>query len=185
MIAILKLDKPNITDYASERNELLKKSKNEWDLFLDSDETIAINKIKPEDKYDSYYLPRKNYFIGQFVGTDKIIRLVKKNTGKFVRKVHEVWLPNNKSMVGNLEVEIIHNTANELSVYLNKINKYSDLHAVENMKEGKKSTILKIIFYPIAKFIFTFIKSRHVVFSVMQSLHSFLSWTKLYFLQNG
>ena len=61
------------------------------------------------------------------------------------------------------------------------MNYYSDLHAKENLKEGKRSTLYKIIFFPIAKFFVSLIKSKHIVFSIMQSLHSYLSWTKLYF----
>ena len=173
MLSTFTLNKPNIIDFAEARNDLLKKSKTDWVLFLDSDEKI-----------DSYYLKRKNYFLGQYVGTDKIIRLVKKGTGKFARAVHEIWIPNEKHKNGIIKEKIIHNTADNLRDYMKKMNYYSDLHAKENLKEGKRSTLYKIIFFPIAKFFVSLIKSKHIVFSIMQSLHSYLSWTKLYFLQH-
>lgn len=186
MLNILTLNKSNITDFAKERNELLKNSKTEWNLFLDSDEKLSkpINNIS--NKYNGYYLKRKNYFLGQYVGMDKIIRLVKKGTGKWIRTVHEVWQPNKShSRCGMLNSPvIIHNTADNLKDYLNKINKYSDLHAKANLLENKKSSLFKIIFFPVGKFIITLIKSKHVVFSIIQSFHSYLSWTKLYFLQH-
>lgn len=188
MLSILTLNKSNITDFAEARNDLLQKAKTDWVLFLDKDEKITqVNQLFSNtlnQKKTAYYLFRKNYFLGQFVGTDKIIRLVKKRTGKFVRKVHEVWKPNDLSKVGVIDVPIIHNTAYNLTDYLNKINNYSTLHAKANLKEGKKSNLFKIIFFPIGKFIVTLIKSKHVVFSIMQSLHSYLAWTKLYFLQH-
>lgn len=187
-ISILTLNKSNITDFAHERNELLKKSKSEWNLFLDKDEKITqVNQLFSDslNQYKTaYYLFRKNYFLGQYVGTDKIIRLVKKGTGKWVRVVHEVWLPKKSHLVGVMDDNfIIHNTANNLSDYLLKINNYSTLHAKANFDEGKRSNLFKIIVFPIGKFFLTFLTSRHVVFSIMQSLHSFLSWIKLYFLQ--
>lgn len=190
MLSTLTLNKPNITDYAKERNDLLNKSKNEWNLFLDSDEKITqVNQLFSNtlnQNKTAYYLYRKNYFLGQYVGTDKIIRLVKKGTGKFVRKVHEVWLPDNFHLAGGIinDSYIIHDTAVNLSDYLKKMNYYSDLHAEANLKEGKKSNLFKIIFFPIGKFFITLIKSKHVVFSITQSLHSYLAWSKLYFLQH-
>lgn len=184
MLNILKLNKPKISDFALERNLLLKKSKSDWNIFLDSDEKMEgnINNLPPG--YESFYITRHNFFLNTFVGTDKIIRVIKKGTGHWERLVHETWIPDNKDKVGSLSVKIIHNTADSLSSYIKKINYYSDLHAKANMKENKKSTIFIIIFFPIAKFFVTLIKSRHLVFSLMQSLHSFLSWSKLYFLQH-
>ncbi len=179
---VLTLNKPNIKDFAKERDELLSKSKSDWNLFLDSDEKLSKPILKIDDSFESYYLYRKNYFLGKYVGTDKIIRLVKRGTGKWFRAIHEVWLPNNIDKVGAItDSVIIHNTATSLSIYIDKMNNYSNIHPVENMKEGKKATLFKIIFYPIVKFIITLIKSRNIVFSIMQSLHSFLSWTKMYF----
>lgn len=176
--SVVTLDKSNITDFARERNELLKKSKTDWVLFLDSDEKLSEPITNIYDNYDGYILKRKNYFLGQYVGYDNIVRLGKRKFKTWKRSVHEIWDIKN---IGKLDSYIIHNTANNLSDYLNKINYYSDLHAVDNLKEGKKSNMFKIIFFPIGKFIVTYIKSKNVVFSIMQSLHSFLSWTKMYF----
>ena len=124
-LSILTLNKKNISDFAYERNELLKTAKTDWVLFLDSDERLSkqLEVEKLSNKYDGYYIYRKNYFLGQYVGQDKIIRLGKKNSGKWERKVHEIW---NIKNVGLLDTVIIHNTANNLTDYLKKINYYSD-----------------------------------------------------------
>ena len=184
MLSILILNKPNITDFAKERNNLLKKAKTDWVLFIDSDEQITNAKLQITNKYQSYKLQRKTYFLGKLVEIDYPIRIVKKGTGKWVRAVHEVWEPNNLSKVGKSNEEIVHNTANNLTDYLNKINNYSTLHARANLKEGKRSSLIKIIIYPIGNLVVHYVKSRNIVFSIMKSLHSFLSWTKLYFLQH-
>lgn len=187
--SLIILNKKNITDFSKERNELLKKAKNDWAFFIDSDETISnfhdkVGSSFPiSNQFSSYQFLRKNYFLGSCVGTDKIIRLVKKGTGKWERAVHEVWTPNDKSKVGDINEEITHNTADNLKDYLGKINNYSTLHALANGKEGKKSTLFKIIFYPLLKFMQTLFKSRHGVFSLMQAFHSFLSWSKLWIIQ--
>lgn len=181
-ITTLTLNKKGITDFAKERNLLMKKAKTEWVLFLDHDEQLnkPIDTKKLNGYFKGFYINRKNYFLSHFVGQDKLLRLGKKSAGKWKRLVHETW-EINKVHIGSVlrDTFIIHNTANNLSDYLKKINYYSDLHALANKKEGKKSNLFKIMFFPIAKFIITLVKSKNVVFSIMQSLHSFLSWTKL------
>lgn len=183
---VLTLNKPNITNFSLERNKLMQSVDDQWILFLDKDETISksLNQSFIKSNNEAYYIYRKNYFLGKSVGTDKIIRLVKKGTGKWVRAVHEFWKPNKSHLVGVMKNNfIIHNTADNLTGYLNKINNYSTLHAKANFDEGKRTTLFKIIFFPIFKFIVTLVKSKNIVFSIMQSLHSFLSWTKLYLQQ--
>lgn len=177
---ILVLSKKNISDFAFERNEMLKKSKYKWNLFLDNDEKIETSNFDIDDNYSGYYLLRKNYFLNHFIGSEKIIRLVQKNKGKFVRSVHEYWKPNAGLMIGEQRNIIVHHTASNLNTYLDKINKYSTIHAIENKKEGKRVTLFKVIVYPVLKFILTLIKSKNVVFGIMQSFHSFLSWSKMY-----
>lgn len=151
----------NIKNFADERNKLLLNAKRDWVLFLDSDEKL------------NFKIQRKTYFLRKFIGNDYPIRLVKKGSGKWVRRVHEYWEP-----------YIIHNTANNLKDYIKKINFYSDLHARSNRDEKKSSSILKIIFFPLFKFFYELVKTRQIVFSIMQAFHSFLSWSKLYFLRS-
>ncbi len=181
-IEVFTLRKKGITDFAKERNLLLGKAKSDWVFFVDSDERISSRQFPVSSEFSGYRVKRKNYFLGQYIGTDKIIRLGKKDTGKWKRRVHEVW--NIKGQVGDLKTPIlIHNTADNLSDYIKKINFYSTLHAEANREEGKKSSILKIIIYPKLKFLQTYLTSRHFVFSLMQSFHSFLAWSKLWILQ--
>lgn len=177
------LNRPNLVDYALARNEELKKSKADWVLFLDPDEKLSGPLKNIEDKYDGYILNRKNYFLNQYVGDEKLIRLGKKDAGKWTRAVHETWQI--KGPVGTLSIYIIHNTATNLHDYINKIGKYAHLHSIENSKEGKKSNLFKIIFLPFGKLVITFIKSKNIVFSIMQSFHSFLAWSELWISQRN
>lgn len=180
-VNVLVLNKKNIKNFAIERNLMLEKSKDDWNLFLDTDEKIATTSFNIDESYSGYYLIRKNFFLGIPSGQDKIIRLVKKRTGSFVRGVHEYWEPKKGYKIGKLNQVIIHNTAKDLASYIDKMNTYSSLHAKENHKERKTPSLFKIIFLPLFKFIVTYLKTKNVVFSIMQSFHSFLSWTKMYF----
>lgn len=182
----LTLDQENITDFASARNKLLKSAKIDWVLFLDTDEILSselnreIKTLDPKN-YSGFFLKRKIVFVGKDIGEDKVLRLARKDAGKWDRKVHETW--HVKGKVGTLKNYIFHHTADNLSSYINKINKYSGLHAKENINEHKKCSLIKIIFYPPIKFFLNIIQGRGFVFSMLQSFHSFLGWTKQWELQ--
>lgn len=183
---IITLKKSEITDFASARNDLLKKTKSEWVLFLDSDEKLS-DELKEEiseldtSGYSGFFIKRKIIFLGEEIGEDKVLRLGKRNTGKWARKVHETWKINGR--IGILKNYIIHDTANNLHDYIGKINAYSDMHARENIKEGKRPSLCKILLFPKFKFIENLVAGRGVVFSLFQSFHSFLGWAKQWELQ--
>lgn len=188
---IITLNKPKISDFAQERNNLLKKAKRKWVFFVDSDEEVSEDLIKEieetlkKDKaenYNGFFVLRRNYLLGQYVGTDKILRLAKKGSGLWVRRVHEIWKV--KGKVGQLKNPIIHKTSNNLSDLIDKINLYSTLHAKENLANGKRSNILKIILLPPLKLTQSLLMGRGFVMSMLQSFHSFLSWSKEWKLQN-
>lgn len=180
------LNEKNITDFAGARNRLLKATKSDWILFVDTDEKVSkelmreIKMLNPKDS-NGFYIKRKIIFLGKEIGDDKVLRLGKKGFGIWKRKIHETW--DIKGKIGNLNNYIIHNTATNLHSYIQKMNNYSDIHARENANEGKRSSLFNIIFYPKVKFIQNFFQGRGFVFSVLQSLHSFLAWAKLWELQ--
>ena len=186
---IITLNQKGITDFAMERNKLLKKEKSEWVLFLDSDETLSrplkeeINNLQLTiyNKFSGFKIPRKNYFMGHYVGTDNILRLGKRNAGKWERRVHEIWKV--KGKIGQLKNPIIHNSYKNLHEAIEKIDKYSTLHAAENLANGNRSSLFKIIIYPIGKFFTSLLIGRGLVLSMLQSFHSFLSWSKQWLSQ--
>lgn len=191
-LEVITLNKKNISNFAKERNLLLKKSRAEWVFFVDTDEQISKElKHEIEERLDSkaantlkgFYVYRKNYFLGQYAGTDNILRLGRPNCGTWERRVHEVW--NIEGDIGQLKNPLIHNTANDLYGFINKIDNYSTLHAKENLDSGKKSNIFKIIIFPAFKFFQSLLIGRGFVMSMLQSFHSFLAWSKEWKLQNA
>jgi len=180
-VEFVTLRKEGITDFAKERNELLENAKSDWIFFVDSDETVSpalrqeINQAVGSS-VSGCYVYRENFFLGKYIGTDKILRLGKRNAGRWVRRVHEVWKI--KGKVGGLKNPLIHNSASSLHEFIHKVNFYSALHAQENLDSGKKSNLFKIVCYPVAKFFQSLLIGRGFVFSMFQSFHSFLSWSK-------
>jgi hypothetical protein len=189
-LEIITLDKPGVTDFAKERNILLEKSKSDWVFFVDSDESATpelmkeiSGKINKVPNLAGYKVRRKIYFLGKEIGWDEVIRLGRKKAGKWERAIHETWQINQE--VGLLDGYIIHNTASNLHEYIEKMNKYSSIHALENLKENKRANLYKIISYPKMKFIQNILSGRGFVFSMLQAFHSFLAWVKLWQLQEN
>lgn len=197
-LTIITLNQDNILDFAKARNDELEKAKTEWVLFVDSDEKITPelkNEIEvaiKSDMYDAYYLKRQDYFLGRTLkygetGSIKLIRLARRNFGKWVRPVHEKWEGEGK--IGTLNNPLLHVPHKSVATFLDKINKYSTIEADYRYKTGKKSSLLKIAIYPIAKFKLNYFlrlgfldSVPGAIMAIMMSFHSFMTWTKLYLL---
>lgn len=205
LLTIVTLNQKNITDFAAARNEKLATAKTDWVLFLDSDESLSLE-LEAEiasaiqsPSHSAYYIPRQDVFLGRVLhhgetGHAKFIRLAKKEFGKWVRPVHEVWAPVGERpaspvKIGTLTNPLIHNSHKDISSFLDKINLYSTLDAQYRYKEGIRSSIWKIAVYPIAKFKWNYLFKLGfldgvpgLIMAMMMSFHSYLTWTKLYLL---
>lgn len=189
-ISLITIKNKKIIDFAKERNKALSAvERGKWVLFLDSDEIITpelkdeLKNLNPNNQINGYFIIRRG------IVEEKLLRLARKDAGKWERCVHEVWKV--KGKIGCLKNPIIHRDERNISEMIKKANFYSTLHAKANKEEGKKSTLFKIILYPFLKFFQTFIVKKAYkkgingfVFSIFQSFQSFLSWSKLYFLRS-
>lgn len=175
-------------DFADQRNFGLTKATHEWILFIDADEIVSkelAREIREEiasRSADGYLLKRVGWI------DEWVLRLAKKGAGKWRREVHEVW--DIKGNIKKLHSPLLHSPSEDLFKYLAKINFYSSLHAKSNISEGKNVNLIKIVFWPVFKFILNFIVKRGYtdgvhgfVVAIMMSFHSFLAWSKQWELQ--
>src|SRR5258708_22553878 len=183
------------SNFAQQRNFGLSKANSDWVLFLDADEIITLE-LKREildvnfqtDDYNGFYIKRRDYFMGRQLkygetGNIKLLRLGKKNAGKWKRSVHETW--EIKERVGELKNTIHHYPHQTIREFIDDINFYSTIHAQEN-KKTKFANIFYIITYPLGKFFVNyFLKlgfldgGEGIVMAIFMSLHSFLAWGQL------
>ena len=152
-------------DFATQRNYGLSKAKGDWVLFVDDDEVVSpalaqeINLAISNPKYTAYSLKRLDRYFGQILkhgetGTTKIIRLAKKNAGRFTRPVHEVWQV--AGPVGELVNPLFHDRLELVTPFIDRIAFYGPLDAKELVKEGKPFSVFRLLANPLAKFIFNY-----------------------------
>lgn len=188
-------------NFSLQRNFGLDKAKGDWILFIDADEIVTPNLKNeiiqvagdPLNKNSGYLLHRKDILWGKQLnygewGRTKLLRLAGNKTGKWKRRVHEYW--DIKGSISTLNYPLLHYPHTNLREFLQHINYFSTLHANANMAEKKHSTIVKIILWPIFKFIKNWIillgfldGSRGFIVALMMSIHSFLAWSKLWLEQ--
>ena len=184
-------------DFATQRNFGLNKAKGDWVLFLDADERITPSLREElttynleQTNYSGFYLKRKDWFGGRWLkhgetANVRLLRLAKKEAGRWRRKVHEVW--GVKGKIGELKNPILHYPHPTISDFLKQINFYSTLHAEAQKKERARPSLRRIILNPVGKFFQNYIWRRGfldgeagLIVALMMSFHSFLAQGKLY-----
>ncbi len=188
-------------DFAKQRNFALKQAKYAWILFIDADERISselketILALDENSHTAAYLFPRVDFFWGKRLrfgesGSCFVPRLVHKQRGRFIRRVHEQW-QSTKGGIKKLTQPLYHYPHQSIKEFLQEINFYSSLNAKYCQQIGKKTNIADIVFTPFLKFIYTyFIKLGFLdgpsgfVYSFMMSFHSFLTRSKLYMLSD-
>lgn len=183
------------SDWAKQRNFAIENAKYDWILFVDADEVIS-EKLQKEiistlasTTSMGFAFNRQDYFLGKLLrhgetANVRLVRLGKKGAGQWTRKVHEYWDIKN---VEKLKNPIMHYPHKSLRAFVTSVNTMTQIHAAQNLSEGKKATIFKVIFWPLFKFVqnyifrFGFLDGVHgFVFAVMMSFHSFLAWSNHY-----
>ena len=120
-------------------------------------------------------------------GNIRLTRLVKKGSGKWIGKVHEIWTT--KSKIGKLKNPLFHYPHQTIDKFLEEINFYTDLRSEELYEKKTHVYWWTITFYPKAKFILNYFLKRGfldglpgLVFAILMSFHSFLVRGKLWLL---
>ncbi len=186
-------------DFSQQRNYALKVATGDWIFFVDADERVSpvlrdeiIQTIKNNPREDSFYIKRDDVLWGRLLkygetGNTYIIRLVKKESGVWAGKVHEVWV--GKSKAGELTNVLLHFPHVTISEFLKDINFYSTIRANELFGQGKKTNWFFIVAYPKAKFIQNYFLrlgfldgTQGLLLALFMSLHSFLVRGKLWLL---
>ncbi len=184
-------------DFAAQRNFGLEKAAGEWVLFVDSDEVVSAGlakEIQEAEEIDcaGFYIKRRDWLFGKQLRHGetqrvRLMRLAKRNAGKWERTVHEVW--NVSGTTGELSNPLDHFPHPDVAQFINEINHYSTLNAAYLFSKHIRVSWWHIILYPKAKFFMDYIwylgfldGTAGAVVALMMSFHSFLTRAKLWLL---
>lgn len=187
-------------DFSAQRNFGLEKAEGEWVLFIDADEVVShalSHEISSSinltlQTTTGYFLKRRDNMWGRKLlhgeaGNMLLLRLAKKNAGKWEGMVHEHWVIDGKT--DTLKHELSHFPHQTLKEFLQEINRYTTLRAKELHKKGSKVYWWSIIFYPKVKFIMNYFAKQGFrdgmqgfLVAMLMSFHSFLVRGKLWVL---
>ena len=149
-------------DFAAQRNFALQNINTEWVLYLDADERLNeelifnIAKAVNTNQKAMYRLVRRNSAFGRdfkygVLGPDSVVRLFPTEGVKWESKVHE--RPVGDFAEKTLGGYIKHYTYASFEEYLDKMNKYSSIGAVDRNLRGKKCSVLNdLVFRPLFAF---------------------------------
>ena len=188
-------------NFASTRNFGISKAKNEWILFVDSDEIVTdalafemSNAIGLKDQnlknFNGFYIKRSDFMWGKQLkygetGNIKSLRLGKKGFGIWEGMVHEKWQI--EGNVGKLINPLLHFPHKNISEFLKEVNFYTDIRARELKSKNTKVYFWSILLYPLGKFVLNYFikrgfmdRTRGLVFAIIMSFHSFLVRGKLW-----
>ena len=186
-------------DFSAQRNFALSKVVGDWILFIDADEIVSdelIGKIQGavnNKEISAYYLKRRDFWWGKelkygetaTVRNKGLIRLIKKNSGKWAGAVHEMFQTSGPT--AKLEGFINHYPHPTVAEFITDVNSYSTLRARELAKQGKTVGVFQIVTYPKLKFLYTYFIKRGFLdgpagfaYAFFMSFHSFLVRSKLY-----
>lgn len=135
----------------------------DWVLCLDADERVSpelarsIADCLTSPSHTAWRMPRSNFFIDRYLRhgegyPDLSLRLFDRRHARWSDDaVHEQVLT--QGPVGVLKGDLLHHSAESLSVYLTKQNRYTDIQAVKLAEKGKLPGATKLWLSPLVRFI--------------------------------
>ncbi len=152
--------------FANQKNFAASKAKFDYILSLDADEylspelTQSILEVKDDLSHDGYTMNRLSSYAGEWIRTcgwypDTKLRLWKRGKGTWTGQgIHERVELNGEFRIKHLSGDLLHHAYDNITQFLEKIQRYSDIYAREHRYKVRSSGFK--IFY---KTTFAFIKS--------------------------
>lgn len=188
--------------YSGQKNFANTKTRHQYILSIDADEVIsdelAQSILEEKEKgfpRQAYECNRLTFFCGKPVrhcgwNNDHRIRLWKKDLAQWEGEIHELLHFSTPTEPGFLKGDLLHYSFHSIEQHVDQVNKFSSLSALKKMKKGAKSSLIKIIFLPLFRFIrmyvfqLGFLDGYTGLMVCSDSAYAvFLKYAKLYYLQ--
>lgn len=174
-------------------------ARHDWVLCLDVDERVtpqladSIRRALAGGRYKAWRMARRNRFLGAWLAhgegyPDWSLRLFHRaHAGWSNDEVHEAVLTT--AEVGRLDGDLLHDSAEDVSTYMAKQNRYTTLHAQALYRQGVRAGYARLFVNPVVRFLkFYFLKLgfldggpgfAHVVIGCNNTFHKYLKLIEL------
>lgn len=183
--------------YAKQKQKGIDRASLPWVLILDADERVTpelsreISFSIDNKKYDSFYIPRKNFFLGKWIRhggwwPDYTLRLFKKDMAFMQkREVHEKVVV--RGTKGYMKNPLEHYTSRSITDFITKLENYSTLSAKEVGQKDFVPGIFSFTLRPLFTFLKMFFLRRGfldgkygLILSLLYSYYTFSKYTKIW-----
>ena len=185
--------------FGRQKQHAVSAARHDWVLCLDVDERVSerlarsIAECMGQRRYHAFRMSRRNRFLGRWLGhgegyPDWSLRLFHRaHAGWSNDEVHEAVLTTTE--VGQLDGDLLHESAEDVATYLAKQNRYTTLHAQALFRQGVRASYWRLVTSPLARFLKFYLLRlgfldggpgfAHIVIGCNNSFHKYLKLIEL------
>ena len=188
------LVRPKRDDFAGQRNFALETAVCDWVLFVDADERVT-EALRDEvlaavgaPGIDGYFLRRCDINFGYAFRFGEsmrapILRLARRDAGRFEGRVHETWRVRGRTQI--LNTPLLHYSHPDISAFLRKVDYQSSLAATRLAEEGRGAGAWELVVHPLGNFFRNYVVHQGfrdgvpgLIYALLMALHPFLARAK-------
>lgn len=186
------------TGFGALKQQAIQFATGDWILVIDADEEVSAElavsiceSCRQKQKAKGFRINRQSQFLGKWIWhsgwyPDRIVRLFRRGSGSFTSSlVHEEIIVDGK--IADLTGKLLHYGHPTLTIWHQKMDRYTTLAAEELFSRGQKIFIFHLFFKPLAIFIKRYIIKRGfldgsvgLVLAVCSAVHVYLKYAKLW-----
>jgi len=190
--------------YIEQKNFATSKARFDWVLSLDADEALTpelldeIRQEMREPRFKGYHMPRLTNYCGHWVRhsgwyPDRKLRLYDRRYGAWTGiNPHDRYDLQEGLKSGTLHHDLLHFSYDSLSDHLRQIDRFSAIGAKALYDKGVKSSLLKILIKPLARFLRAYVVHggyrdglTGLVIAANSAHAVFLKYLRLFYLHKG
>lgn len=149
--------------YGLQKQFAVRRAKHPWVLCVDADERVSdtlrasIERELVAPKFNAYEMPRCNRFMGRWLRhgegyPDCNLRLFHRSHAQWSDdEIHEHVVA--QCPIGRLDGDLLHESEETLTQYLDKQNRYTTLQAQNLVREGRKVGGAQLVMSPLVRFV--------------------------------